>query len=133
VNRSRENRTRIKTSDTAIFIPWFGQVEHLPSPRCGVPMDDGCTQPLSSDQKINLNTTVLFISSLSFFEESPTCGASHPYKFDHNETTRVREGIETHTRARVTQRHTHKSRNEHTTQHNKFIAQTSAQISKTMN
>jgi hypothetical protein len=27
-------------------------------PRCGIPMDEGCTQPLSSDQMINLNTTV---------------------------------------------------------------------------
>jgi hypothetical protein len=27
-------------------------------PRCGVPMDEGCTQPLSSDSMINLNTTV---------------------------------------------------------------------------
>jgi hypothetical protein len=26
-------------------------------PRCGVPMDEGCTQPLSSDLMINLNTT----------------------------------------------------------------------------
>jgi hypothetical protein len=25
-------------------------------PRCGVPMDVGCTQPLSSDPMINLNT-----------------------------------------------------------------------------
>ncbi|KAL5677400.1 hypothetical protein ACJX0J_013531, partial [Zea mays] len=31
------------------FIPWFGQVQHLPTPRCGVPMDEGCNQPLSSD------------------------------------------------------------------------------------
>jgi hypothetical protein len=29
-------------------------------PRCGVPMDEGCTQPLSSDPMINLNTTVFF-------------------------------------------------------------------------
>jgi hypothetical protein len=27
-------------------------------PRCGVPMDEGCTQPLSSDPMINLNTMV---------------------------------------------------------------------------
>jgi hypothetical protein len=26
-------------------------------PRCGIPMDEGCTQPLSSDPMINLNTT----------------------------------------------------------------------------
>jgi hypothetical protein len=31
--------------------------KHLPTPRCGVPMDEGCTQPLSSDPMINLNTT----------------------------------------------------------------------------
>ena len=62
-----ENHTKIKISDTMIFIRWFGQVEHLPSPRCGVPMDEGCTQPLSSDPMIHLNTMVLFISSLSPF------------------------------------------------------------------
>jgi hypothetical protein len=27
-------------------------------PRCGIPMDEGCTQPLSSDLMINLNTMV---------------------------------------------------------------------------
>jgi hypothetical protein len=31
-----------------------------PSPRCGVPMDESCTQLLSSDPMINLNTTVFF-------------------------------------------------------------------------
>jgi hypothetical protein len=36
-----------------IFILWFGQVEYLPTPCCGVPTDEGCTQPLSSDPKIN--------------------------------------------------------------------------------
>jgi hypothetical protein len=30
-------------------------------PRCGVPMDEGYTQPLSSDPMINLNTTVFFL------------------------------------------------------------------------
>jgi hypothetical protein len=29
-------------------------------PRCGVPMDEGCTQALSSDPMIDLNTTVVF-------------------------------------------------------------------------
>jgi hypothetical protein len=36
-------------------------------PRCGVPMDEGCTQPLSSDPMINLNTTafcLVFFSRL---------------------------------------------------------------------
>jgi hypothetical protein len=30
-------------------------------PCCGVPMDEGCTQPLSSDPMINLNTTAFFL------------------------------------------------------------------------
>jgi uncharacterized paraquat-inducible protein A len=68
---------RIKTCDTIIFIPWFDQVEYLPTPRCGVPTHKGCTQPLSSDSKINLNTMVLFISAISLCEESPHFGVSH--------------------------------------------------------
>jgi hypothetical protein len=65
VNGGRENHKKIKTGETLIFIPWFSQVEYLPTPRCGVPMDEGCTQPLSSDPTINLNTTILFISIIS--------------------------------------------------------------------
>jgi hypothetical protein len=34
-------------------------------PRCGVPIDEGCTQPLSSDPIINLNTTA-FLAFLFF-------------------------------------------------------------------
>jgi hypothetical protein len=65
-------------------------------------MDKGYTQPLSSDPKINLNTTVFFlIADVSHYEKSPQVGASHPYNIDYNKTTRVREGIETHARARV--------------------------------
>jgi hypothetical protein len=30
-------------------------------PRCGIPMDEGCTQPLSNDPMINLNTTTFFL------------------------------------------------------------------------
>jgi hypothetical protein len=30
-------------------------------PCCGVLMDEGCTQPLSSDPMINLNTTAFFL------------------------------------------------------------------------
>jgi hypothetical protein len=33
--------------------------------RCGVPMDEGCTQPLSSDPMINLNITVFSFSVFS--------------------------------------------------------------------
>jgi hypothetical protein len=30
-------------------------------PHCGVPMDEGCTQPLSCDPMISLNTTAFFL------------------------------------------------------------------------
>ena len=39
------------------FVPWFGQVQYFPTPRCGVPTDEGCNQPLSSGPKTHLNTT----------------------------------------------------------------------------
>jgi hypothetical protein len=34
-------------------------------PRCGVPMDEGCAQPLSSDPMINLNTTIFPLDDYS--------------------------------------------------------------------
>jgi hypothetical protein len=44
-----------------------GPSSTCPLPRCGVPMDKGCTQPLSSDPMINLNTTVFpFFDFLPF-------------------------------------------------------------------
>jgi hypothetical protein len=56
-------------------------------------MDEGCTQPLSSDPMIDLNTTVFYLLSiLPVCEESPQVGASRPYNTDHKESTRVRMG-----------------------------------------
>jgi hypothetical protein len=50
------------------------------TPRCGVPLDEGRTRPLSSDPMINLNTTVFSFLLLSpVREESPQLGASRPY------------------------------------------------------
>jgi hypothetical protein len=49
------------------FIPWFGQVQNLPTPCCGVPTDEGCNQPLSSGPKTHLNTTVFcFLDYIPF-------------------------------------------------------------------
>jgi hypothetical protein len=71
-------------------------------PRCGVPMDEGCTQPLSSDPMINLNTTVFFLRFSPVCKESPQLGASRPYNDDHKRSTEVREGRATHTRLKST-------------------------------
>jgi hypothetical protein len=97
-----------------IFIPWFGQVEHLHSPWRGFPTDGGCTQPLSSDPKVNLNTTILFISSISLCEEYPHFGVSHAlHKMISNEHM-SKEGIATHTKARVAALTRTQDENEHT-------------------
>jgi hypothetical protein len=68
-------------------------------------MDEGCTQPLSSDPKINLNTTAFLLSLSPDCEESPQVGASRPYNKDHKEGTRVRLG-EQHTQ-HTNPQHTH--------------------------
>jgi hypothetical protein len=60
-------------------------------------MDEGCTQPLSSDPMINLNTMVFFfLISFLVREEFPQVRVSHPYNKDHGESTRVRVGSNTH-------------------------------------
>jgi hypothetical protein len=46
------------TQETRDFYPVVRPSNTCLLPRCGVPMDEGCTQPLSSDPMINLNTTV---------------------------------------------------------------------------
>jgi hypothetical protein len=74
-------------------------------------MDEGCTQPLSSDPMIDLNTTVFYVlSTLPVCEESPQVGASRPYNIDHKESTGVKMG-EQHTQDPNTQHtHAHKPR-----------------------
>jgi hypothetical protein len=71
-----------------------------------------------------LSTTVFFlIADVSLCEESPQNGASHPYNIDRNETTRVREGIETHASTRVEgTQHTQVKKQAHT-QRREFTAQ----------
>jgi hypothetical protein len=101
LSRSRENRTRIATGDTMIFKLWFSQVEHLPTSTLWYPNGRGCTQLLSSDPMIHLNTIVFFLSRCFLCEESPQVGVSHPYNIDHNENHKSKGGKETHANARV--------------------------------
>jgi hypothetical protein len=51
---------RAITRDTQ-FYPVVRPSNTCLLPRCGVPMDEGCTQPLLSDPMINLNTTAFFL------------------------------------------------------------------------
>jgi hypothetical protein len=58
--RTQTIKERAITRDTQ-FYPVVQPSNTCLLPRCGVPMDEGCTQPLSSDPMINLNTTVFFL------------------------------------------------------------------------
>jgi hypothetical protein len=85
-------------------------------------MDEGCTQPLSSDPMINLNTTSLL--AFLFF---PFARNLHKLESlalttkDHNEHTRVRLGA-THTNPQNT--HAHKPRLELKMKHKEFTTRT---------
>jgi hypothetical protein len=105
-----------------IFIPWFDQVEHLPtstlcplsSPLCDT-TDEGCTQPLSSDPMIHMNTTVFFlIVDVPFVRNLHKLESLTLTRLISIKTTRVREGKKHKQKQESQQSHTHKSRHEHT-------------------
>ena len=63
IERALEKKSiteKSNTRDTVIYPVVRPSITLAYFPRCGVPMDEGCTQPLSSDPTINLNTTVFF-------------------------------------------------------------------------
>src|SRR5688572_3046968 len=92
LNKTQYHKRSI-TAMTQWFIPWFGQDQRLPTPRCGVPTDEGCNQPLSSGPNTHLNTTVFCLLFLNpVCEESPQLGASRPYTFDVHKESRSKEG-----------------------------------------
>jgi hypothetical protein len=66
-------------------------------------MDEGCTQPLSSNPMIHLNTMVFFvIEDVPFVRNLNKLEPLTLKILITMTTTRLREGIETHARARVT-------------------------------
>ena len=112
LNKTQYHKRSI-TEMTQWFIPWFGQDQRLPTPRCGVPTDEGCNQPLSSGPKTHLNTTVFCLLFLNpVCEESPQLGASRPYNEDHKRCMEVREGRE-HTQDSNHSTITHTSHKDH--------------------
>jgi hypothetical protein len=65
-------------------------------------MDEGYTEPLSIDPMINLNTMVFSFLILSpVCKESPQLGASCPYNWWSQRSTKVREVRATHTRLKT--------------------------------
>jgi hypothetical protein len=91
-NNHRECNTRdtrfypvVRPSNTCLLL------------RCGVPMDDGCTQPLSSDPMINLNTTDFSFGVLSRLRGISTTWSLSPLQWRSQRKHRVRLEETTHT------------------------------------
>jgi hypothetical protein len=71
--------TKISTQRGTMVYPVVRPSQHLPTPRCGVPTDEGCNQPLSSDPTIHLNTTMfLFLFTISRFRGISTTWSLSP-------------------------------------------------------
>jgi hypothetical protein len=62
MEHARANKkSQEETHETRDFYPVVWPSNTCLLPRCGVPMDEGCTQPLSSDPLIHLNTMTFFL------------------------------------------------------------------------
>jgi hypothetical protein len=95
------------------FISWFGQVKHLPTSMLWRPNGRGWySTPFKWFNDPLEYHDFLPYTCFPVCEESPQVGASHPYKVDHNKSTRVREGKKHAQESQ--QSHAHKSRREHT-------------------
>jgi hypothetical protein len=66
IERALEKKSITERSNTTdmVFYPVVRSSNTCLLPYCCVPMDEGCTQPLSSDPMIDLNTTVFFFRVL---------------------------------------------------------------------
>ena len=105
-----------------IFILWFGQLEYLPTPRCGVPMDEGCTQPLSSDPMINLNTTTFFLIVFLPFARNLHKLEPLVLTLEFHKEARSKGGMSNAHKTRSQNVNTHTSRNK-SSQHNSMSSQ----------
>jgi hypothetical protein len=91
------NHREINTRDMR-FYPVVRPSNTCLLPRCGILIDEGCTQPLSSDPMINLNTTAFFL--IVFFPFARNLHKLEPLALTKliTKNARVRLGRATHTR-----------------------------------
>ena len=88
-------------------------------------MDEGCTQPLSSDPMINLNTTVFSFRVFSRLRGISTIWSLSPLQWRSQRKHKSKDGRATHTRLKsVAHTHAHKPRLELETLHRGFTTQT---------
>jgi hypothetical protein len=101
----------------------------LPTPRCGVPVDEGCTRPLSSDPNIKLeyHDSSLYLK-IPFVRNLHRLESLMPYTKWSQSKIRVREGVRTHTQVHNKATTCTKEKTS-AQQNNRVIAQKCAQIS----
>jgi hypothetical protein len=93
-------------------------------PRCGVLMDEGCTQPLSSDPMINLNTTVFSFRVCFQFMRNLHNLESLALTIEITKKAQSKVGeSNTHKTQNPQHNHAHKSQLELETQHTEFATQ----------
>jgi hypothetical protein len=95
------------TQETRDFYPVVQPSNTCLLPRCGVPMDEGCTQPLSSEPMINVNTTAFFL--IVFF--------SFARNLHNLESLALTIEITKKAQSKVGKSNTHKTRIHNTTMH----------------
>jgi hypothetical protein len=99
VSSYERNNHRKATQETRDFYPVVQPSNTCLLPRCDVPMDEGCTQPLSSDPMISLNTTVFFsFEYASHLRGISTSWSLSPLQYRSQRKHKSKDGRATHTR-----------------------------------
>jgi hypothetical protein len=103
----RTKQSQEATHETHNFYPVVRSNNTCLLPCCGVPMDEGCTQPLSRDPMINLNTTVFSFRVFFPFARNLHNLESLALTIDITKKHKSKGGKATHTRLKsVAQPHT---------------------------
>jgi hypothetical protein len=104
----RTKQSQEATHETRDFYPVIWPSNTCLLPYYGVTMDEGCTQPLSCDPMIDLNTMVFYL--LVFFPFARNLHKLEPLvlTIDHKESTRVRMGEQRTQDSNMQQNHAHK-------------------------
>ena len=116
--------TEKATQETRDFYPVVQPSNTCLLPRCGVPMDEGCTQTLSSDPMINLNITVFSFRVCFSFARNLHNLESLALTIEITKKAQSKVGeSNTHKTQNPQHNHAHKSQLELETQHTEFATQ----------
>jgi hypothetical protein len=112
--------TEKATQETRDFYPMVRPSDTCLLPRCGVPMDEDYTQPLSSDPMINLNTTVFYFRVFSCLRGISIIWSLSPLQWWSQKKHRSKEGKSNTHKIQSQHTHAHKWRLELKWQHGEF-------------